>query len=195
MRLISTFLICIGILFSSTIFAKNSVEIKDKRIVVIEYLDYNCPVCRAYASTLDRLAFNNPNLILYKKVVPVLAPNSQLVDRAVLASKYQGKYEAMRQAIIASPFNEFIPNRAVFEIAKNVGLDIHRLYQDMSADEVSNEIVQNIKGYAKAKELRVPVVQIYIQGESSINYQFVGMQSYAKLQSFVDNIKERIYGK
>ncbi len=178
------------LIVSNCLYAEVTFGNPEGRIILIEYFDYNCPVCRTYATVIDTIAKQNHDVKVIARVVPILLDDSQVVDRAVLASFYQDKFQTLQAAILNAPFSETIPPRAVFFIAKKAGLNVKTLYQDMDRREVSAQLLENLKGYQTTHETRVPIVQFYLAGNAKLLQQFVGAQSVETLQATVNILRQ-----
>src|SRR5882762_6809242 len=73
----------------------------DGDITIVEYFDYQCPYCKKVAPDLAQVVKDDGKVRLVMKDWPVLGPPSDLAARLVLATRYQDKYEASHQALIA----------------------------------------------------------------------------------------------
>ena len=81
------------------------------------------------------------NVRLVMKEYPILGADSEFAARAALASVNQGLYEEFHFALMAS--NGQLTEAGVMAIAKQVGLDVARLEQDMDSGPVSAMLNKN----------------------------------------------------
>lgn len=158
-------------------------------IVLVEYFDYNCPVCRHYMPTIDVLAHANPDLKVIQRVVPVLARTSQIIDRAVLAAYFQGKFSLMQQAILQVQDRETIPPQKVLILAKGLKLNLHTLFQDMNSNRIKQQLVTNLKAFEATHQTRVPVMVLYNVKQPNHKIQFVGTQRLTTLQQAIRSLQ------
>lgn len=159
-------------------------------IVLVEYFDYNCPVCRSYMPTIDAVARANPDVNVIQRVVPVLARSSQVVDRAVLSAYFQGKFPQMQQAILHISNHETIPPQEVLMIAKALNLDLRQLYQDMNSYRVKQQLVANVKAFEVTHQNRVPVIVLYNVSQPHRRLTFVGTQRLTTLQQAIRALQQ-----
>ena len=122
----------------------------DADVAVIEFFDYTCPFCKAVEPRLEKLLQDDKRVKLVAKEFPILTPESLVASKAALASVKQGKYEQFHQAMMM--FKGQLRNETIFDIAKDVGLDLDRLRNDMQAPEIADEIIAN---FNLARTLRI----------------------------------------
>jgi protein-disulfide isomerase len=120
-------------------------------VSLVEFFDYRCPYCKQVVPALDALLAKDKQLRLVYKEFPVLGPDSVHAARAALASRKQGKYEAMHRALMAVKGQ--IDEPAIMKVASSVGLDVERLKADMAAPEIDRALKANIK-LAEALDIR-----------------------------------------
>ena len=67
---------------------------------IVEYMDYQCPYCRAAHATLaaDRRRTRRSAIIF--RDIPVFGPASEKAARVAIAAKYQNKYLAVHEALL-----------------------------------------------------------------------------------------------
>lgn len=120
-------------------------------VSLVEFFDYRCPYCKQVVPAIDALLAKDKQLRFVYKEFPVLGPASVHAARAALASRKQGKYEAMHRALMAvkGPIDE----AAVMKVASSVGLDVDRLKADMAAPEIDRALKANLK-LAEALDIR-----------------------------------------
>ena len=78
-------------------------------ITLVDYVDYNCPVCRAFMPILFAFAKTHPHLNVIERIVPVLAPTSPVIDSAILATFFQHKFNAVQRDVLSLHLRETIP--------------------------------------------------------------------------------------
>ncbi len=120
-------------------------------VTVVEFFDYRCPYCKQVVPAIDALLAEDKQLRFVFKEFPVLGADSVVAARAALASRKQGKYDAMHRALMTTKGQ--INAEAVFKMAGSVGLDAERLKRDMADPEIDRMLKANTK-LAEALEIR-----------------------------------------
>ncbi|WP_428981013.1 DsbA family protein [Lichenibacterium dinghuense] len=101
-------------------------------VTVVAFLDYNCPFCKHAAPDLAKLVATDHGVRLVYKDWPILTPASTYGARMALASKYQGKYDAVHAALMAIPGRR-IPEEQMRAAIAASGVDMDRLEADAKA--------------------------------------------------------------
>jgi len=132
-------------------------------VTVIEFFDYTCPFCKAAEPRLQQLVKDDKNVKLVAVEFPILQPASLVAAKASLASARQDKYAAFHQALIG--FRGQLTEPVIFEVAKEVGLDVERLRKDMDAPEIADAIIGN---FNLARALRITTTPTFIIGNRMV---------------------------
>jgi protein-disulfide isomerase len=119
-------------------------------VAVVEFFDYACPYCKAAEPRLEAMLRSDQGTKLVLKEFPILTPESMIATKAALASVKQGKYTQFHQALMA--YKGPLQDSVIFDTAKDVGLDVGRLRKDMTAPEITDEIIAN---FNLARSLRM----------------------------------------
>jgi protein-disulfide isomerase len=128
-------------------------------VTIIEFFDYTCPFCKAVEPRLRQLLAADKKVKLVVKEFPILHPVSLVATKAALASAKQGKYALYHQKMM--DFRGELTEEAIFDMAKDVGLDVQRLRRDMNAPEIADAIVLN---FNLARALRIFDTPTFIIG-------------------------------
>jgi len=119
-------------------------------VAVVEFFDYACPYCKAAEPRLEAMLRSDQGTKLVLKEFPILTPESMIATKAALASVKQGKYTQFHQALMA--YKGPLQDSVIFDTAKDVGLDVGRLRKDLTAPEITDEIIAN---FNLARSLRI----------------------------------------
>jgi len=119
-------------------------------VAVVEFFDYACPYCKAAEPRLEAMLRSDQGTKLVLKEFPILTPESMIATKAALASVKQGKYTQFHQTLMA--YKGPLQDSEIFDTAKDVGLDVGRLRKDMTAPEITDEIIAN---FNLARSLRI----------------------------------------
>lgn len=143
----------------------------DGDLSVIEFFDYRCPYCKRVIPQLVELREADKGLRFVYKEFPILGADSVIASRAAIASRAQGKYEVFHDALMSSrgQLNE----KAVVQIAAEVGLDVERLLKDMQTPAVSDVIARN---YALAKALGITGTPSFVIGDAVVRGAVTGAE-------------------
>ena len=112
-------------------------------VTVVEFFDYNCPYCRRSVPELTGLLEGDGNVRLVLREWPILGEGSDFAARAALASREQGMYPEMHEALMAlqQPAEEI----SVLRVAEELGLDVGRLKADMESPAIEEHIATSMR--------------------------------------------------
>ena len=97
-------------------------------ITIVEYFDYQCPYCKKTAPQLAQVVAEDGKVKLVLKDWPIFGPASTYAARMTLAAKYQDKYEAAHDALIAAKTK--LTEAAVDDLLGKAGVDVTRAAAD-----------------------------------------------------------------
>lgn len=115
----------------------------DGDVTVIEFFDYNCPYCKRVMPELDALLADDSKVRLVLREWPILSEGSVIAARAALASRKQGKYAEMHEALMGARAK--LDEQTVLRIAAEVGLDTVKLKAEMQSPEVEEHIATSMR--------------------------------------------------
>jgi protein-disulfide isomerase len=129
-------------------------------ITIVEFFDYTCPYCKAAEPRLMHLVDGDKRVKLVTKEFPILTPASMIASRMALAAAKQGKYRAFHVALMRR--EGLLDEAGIVETAKAVGVDVNRARRDMTAPDVTSEIIAN---FNLARAIRIFQTPAYIVGD------------------------------
>lgn len=111
---------------------------------IVEYLDYQCPACREANSTLRQLMAEDKKVRIIFRDIPVFGPASEKAARIAIAAKYQNKYLAVHQALLAA--SRPLDDKKIEAAVKNAGADWPRLQADLKrhSSDIEDLIERNM---------------------------------------------------
>jgi protein-disulfide isomerase len=109
---------------------------------IVEFYDPRCPYCRELAPLLSSFVAKDRNIRLIYKDLPILGAASELGSRALLAAARQGRYDALRNALMRSRSDD-VTEGSIREAANKLGLDWQRLHRDMESPAVAKQLSAN----------------------------------------------------
>lgn len=112
-------------------------------VTVVEFFDYQCGYCKTIADHVFDIVEADANVKVVLKEIPILGPASTTAARAALAAREQGKYIEIHSALMSHRGQ--LSDRAIFDIAADVGLDVDQLRIDMEAPAITEEINTNLE--------------------------------------------------
>ena len=162
---------------------------RDGKVTLVEFMDYECPHCRHEAPVISRLIENNPNLRVVYRVIPAFGEASFVTDSAVLAAKLQGEkaYQQFRSLILNQ--NAAPDLHTDLMLAKEAGLNIHRLIKDMRSAQIMQTLQQNFEVFYATKKTRIPVMMIGTLDAKAPAVVLVGEQPYSALQAAISSLE------
>ncbi len=132
-------------------------------VTIVEFFDYRCGYCKAAKPSVEEVLRGDGKIRLVMKEFPILGPASRVASFAAVAAHKQGKYLAFHNAMMAYPNN--LTEEVIFALAKQVGLDIAKLKEDMKSPEVAALIDRTHK---LAQDLNINGTPAFIVGDTII---------------------------
>ncbi len=146
-----------------SLFAKESpYSIGKGNVTVVEFFDYNCPVCRSAFQDITKLLEADNNVRVVFVDMPIFQDSPPII-LASLASAKQGKYFEYHRAMLNHKGR--LTETEAMRIAKDVGLDVTKLKADMASPEIEALMRENLK---IAEELGVNGTPAFFIGDSEI---------------------------
>jgi len=116
-------------------------------VTLVEFFDYSCGYCKRALPDMLTLIKDDPQLKIVLKEFPILGPGSLDAARVAVAVRMQDgggqKYLAFHQELFSSP-GPASKDKAL-AAAKNQGLDMTRLEQDITSPEVADTLTEDMK--------------------------------------------------
>jgi protein-disulfide isomerase len=122
-------------------------------ITIVEWFDFQCPYCRKLEPELRQVVQDDGKVRLVWKDWPILGPASVTASRLAVASRYQDKFAAAHDALIA--INSKLTEGRIREALAGAGIDMDRLDRDLAgnAAAIDATLARN-KDQAKALDFR-----------------------------------------
>jgi protein-disulfide isomerase len=111
-------------------------------VTLVEFFDYQCGYCKRAQPDLERLVKQDGGLKVVLKEFPILGPASVTAARASLAAQMQGKYLDFHTKMMG--LKGQLTDEVIYDTAKQVGLDVDKLKQDMNDPAVVAELRANM---------------------------------------------------
>jgi len=102
-------------------------------VTIVEYMDYQCPACRASQEPLAQLLAADKKIRVIFRDWPIFGPMSEKAARLALAAKYQGKYLAFHNELYKLPAP--LDDVKIRAAGRRAGVDWDRLQTDAKLHE------------------------------------------------------------
>jgi protein-disulfide isomerase len=100
-------------------------------VTIVEYLDYQCPACRASHEPLKQLLAKDPKIRVIFRDWPTFGAASSRASLIAIASKYQGKYVAVHDALMTTP--QPLTDAKFKAAVEKAGADWAQIQKDIAA--------------------------------------------------------------
>jgi protein-disulfide isomerase len=116
-------------------------------VALVEFFDYSCGFCKRALPDLLALLKDDPKLKIVLKEFPILGPGSLDAARVAVAVRMQDaggqKYIAFHEQLFSDPGPA--GREKALAAAKDQGLDMARLEQDMASDEIVSTFKEDVQ--------------------------------------------------
>ncbi len=114
---------------------------KDAKVVLVEFVDYNCGYCKKSLEAITEILKNNNKIKISFRDYPILSPTSTIAAQAALAANAQNKYFDFHANLMNYEGN--LTENKIFEIAKESGLNINKLKEHMLDPKITSVLKRN----------------------------------------------------
>ena len=119
----------------------------DGDVTLVEFFDYSCGFCKRAMPDLLTLLKEDTRLKIVLKELPILGPGSMDAARVAVAVRMQDpggqKYIAFHRELFGNPGPA--SKEKALAVAKDQGLDMTRLEQDVESDEITSTIKEDVQ--------------------------------------------------
>lgn len=141
---------------NSTAKTSNNVEGQGSSgVKLVEYGDYECPICEQYYQPLKQAVANYSSQIYFQfRNLPLTSihPNAFAAARAAQAAGMQGKYWQMHDKLYENQ-NDWVsqsnPRSAFDQYAKDIGLNVAQFDTDYASSAVNDSINADLAAFSK----------------------------------------------
>ena len=123
----------------------------DSKLIIVEFVDYNCGYCKKTLPAISKLMKNFDNIQIVFIDFPILSESSEIAARAALAANEQNAYFEYHTILLNN--TKSINDEFLYKIAKDLSLDIKKFKKDISSEKIKNNIIQNIQ-FANSLKIR-----------------------------------------
>lgn len=159
----------------------------DAPVTVREFVDYQCPACRQFAPTMQRLrdefvSSGELRVVFFDLPITSMHPNALVAAQAARCSGRQSNYWAMHDALFAhqSEWAEMTaPATAFARYARDADLDVGAFNDCLTTGATLHEVRRSAEFAAAIGVRSTPTVVVG-------NVRLPGGRSYAELRSLID---------
>lgn len=165
-------------------------------VTIVDFFDYQCTHCGTLSKTLDSLLKKDANIRIVFKELPILGEESEAGSKAALAAAKQNQYLAFHHRLMGLDASlgegQIFNEEQVLKAAKQAGLNITQLKQDMNSKAIAQEIKNNLSLSQKIGINGTPTLIIAKNvpdlKEQKI-YVIAGEQSESQIQDILRKIR------
>ena len=167
-----------------------------KGVTLVEYGDFQCPVCEAYEPVVEQVRSTYTDQIFFQfrnLPLPSVHPNAFAAARAAEAAGLQNKYFPMHDMLYesanwqrwttsSSPVNFF------GDYAKQLGLNVDQFKADYASDKVNDSINADIREFKKTNQ-QMGTPTFFLDGEYQANSKLAdqnGRPQFEKFKTIID---------
>ena len=118
---------------------------KDSKRTIVEFFDYNCPVCKMQFKILNDLVKSDPTVRVIFVEFPIFGPVSDLNAKLGLAvwKLYPEKYYDFHDKMMGTPGHGPGNNEPTYKFIKDLGMDVDKVKAEADKKETSDIIDKN----------------------------------------------------
>ncbi|MBV1706066.1 MAG: DsbA family protein [Hyphomicrobiales bacterium] len=136
-------------------------------VTIVEFFDYNCPFCMKSAPVLKQLLRSDHGIRMVYKDWPIFGPVSKYAAQVALAAKWQGDYQVVHDALLATGKRKF-SREEVRTIAATTPVDMARLKADLVAHKADIDAIM-ARTEKQADRMHLPGTPIFLVGPLLVN--------------------------
>lgn len=118
-------------------------------VTIVEYMDYQCPYCRASNGPLNQLLAQDHKVRVIFRDWPIFGPASEHAALIAIGSKYQGKFLAVHNALMETPLP--LNDEKIKAAVTKAGANWKQIQKDIATH--SNEIKDLLQRNDKQAQL------------------------------------------
>jgi len=160
-----------------------------ENVTLVEYGDYECPVCETFYPTVKQVAAKYSNQIVFQfRNLPLTSihPNAFAGARAAEAAGLQGKYWEMHDILYENQ-NSWVSSSqplSVFDTyAQSLSLNVSQFDKDYASEAVNDAINSDLSAFdATGDDKATPT--FYLDGKKLDNTQLINSSNQPTIDAF-----------
>lgn len=153
-------------------------------VTVVEFFDYQCPVCRRVHPDVKQLAIEDKGVRIVHKHWPMFGAASVYAAKIALAARWQDRYGQVHDGLMGIPGR--LDEEKVRKAASEAGLDLTRAARDLKEHEQEVD--------AAFKEASVQAAMLRLQGTPGFvigNYLIPGGLDLKTMKEIVSEVRTK----
>lgn len=169
-------------------------------VTLIEYGDYECPICGEYYPTVKQVVAQYSSQIYFQfRNLPLTSihPNAFAGARAAEAAAMLGKFWQMHDLLYENQnawSQSSDPQPYFNSYAQQLGLNVTNFKQDMASDQVNNLINADLAAFAKTGQQEATPT-FFLDGKYISNSELIDNNSQPSVQKFANVLNAEIASK
>lgn len=152
-------------------------------VTIVEYMDYQCPNCRASHEPMKQLLAKDKKVRVIYRDWPIFGAKSEAAAMVAIAAQYQGKHAEVHDALMEAPLP--LDEKKIEAAVKKAGADMTRIEKDLK--DHSKEIVELIqRNDEQAQSIGLQGTPGFLIG----NTQYFGSMSLKELEAGVADARK-----
>jgi protein-disulfide isomerase len=171
----------------------------DASVTLVEYGDFQCPVCRIYEPTVNQVVEKYGDRIKFQfRHFPLqqIHENALAGSRAAEAAGLQGKFWEMHDLLYNNQdvwSRSATPQSTFEQFAKSLSLNTEQYKKDFTSSKVNNAVNADLAEGAKLEITGTPA--FFLNGKAIPNKQLADDQNQPQLDKFSKLIDEALAAK
>ena len=122
-----------------------SIGPKDSKRTIVEFFDYNCPVCKMQFKWLDSITKKDPSVRVIFVEYPIFGPVSDLNAKLGLAvwRLYPEKYYQFHEKMMSTPGHGPGNNEPTYKFISDLGMNLDKVKAEADKKDISDLIEKN----------------------------------------------------
>ncbi len=122
-----------------------SIGPKDSAHTLVEFFDYNCPVCKMQFKTIDAEVKKDPTLRVLFVEFPIFGPVSDTNAKLGLAvyRLYPEKYYEFHEKMMGTPGHGPGDNKPSLQFIKDLGMDVAKVKAESEKKDIADILIKN----------------------------------------------------
>lgn len=153
-------------------------------VTLVEYFDYQCPVCRRVHPDVKQLAAEDQGVRIVHKHWPVFGSASIYASKIALAARWQDRYDQVHDAFMS--ISGRLDEEKIRKAAGDAGLDLARAERDLEERDAQIDAAFN-EASAQAAMLRLQGTPGFVIG----NYLVPGGLDLRAMKEIVAEVRAK----